>query len=157
MIGHDIEGEHKDISVIRIVSSISDAADVSVRLAAVGFGRGIRRVGAWFGITFVIEHTDAGAIIVGSVGVTFDAEAMRGITEAPSLSVELICVAHLVLDPCLVVGGFIILEERGFRRGRVFNFIRPVIIIGLIVYGGVRTCGWNDLARDGDRYYQRSC
>ena len=49
---------------------------------------------------------------------------------------ELLCLSLLVIDPYLVVGVFIILEERGFMPGCVFTGIRLVIIIGVIVCGG---------------------
>ena len=54
-----------------------------------------------------------GAAGVGSVCVPFYTEAMSSIAEIPSFSVGLLLVAHLVLDPCLVVGGFVVLSDRG--------------------------------------------
>ena len=60
--------------------------------------RGVSYIGVWFLINLFIEHTDAGATLVSSVGVPFDEEAMRGIAEVPSLDVELLCVSHLVLE-----------------------------------------------------------
>ena len=84
---------------------------------------------------FFIEHTYASAASVGGVGVPFDAEMMGGITEVPTIDVEPLCVYHLVLEPCIVVGGFIVIDEMGFRRGCVFTDVLLVVIIGLIVYG----------------------
>ena len=52
MIAHEIEGGYKEPSDIRRVSVISNAADVSVILADVVFGRGIRHIDNWFVITF---------------------------------------------------------------------------------------------------------
>ena len=99
IISHDIEDGRKDTSGIRRVSSIKDADDVSVRLSAVGLGIGISRVGGWFGFTLVIQHTNAGATSIGSLGMPFYVGAMRDITEVPNLYLGIICVAHLVLDP----------------------------------------------------------
>ena len=65
----------------------------------------------------------------------FDAEMMGGITEVLNIDVEPLCVYHLLLEPCIVVRGFIVIDEMGFRRGRVFTDVLLVVIIGLIVYG----------------------
>ena len=62
------------------VSRISDDDDSSVSLDTVGVGRGISHIGGCFEINFVTDHMDADATIFVSVGVTFDVEAMRGIT-----------------------------------------------------------------------------
>ena len=85
MISHETEGRCKDISDIIRVSSSSYADNASVSMASVGFGRGISRVGSWFGTTLVIKHAYVGEKSVGSVDVIFDAEAMRGIAEVPSI------------------------------------------------------------------------
>ena len=34
----------------------------------------------------VVQHADAGAVSVGSVGVPFDAEEIKGVGELPSLA-----------------------------------------------------------------------
>ena len=52
---------------------------MSVRLAAFGVSRGISRFGGWFEINVFVDNADAGATSVGGVGVSFDAEEMRGI------------------------------------------------------------------------------
>ena len=110
MIVRDIEGGRKETSDIIRVSTISDSSDISVSLYDVGVGRSISRVGSWFGIILIIEHTYVCETSVMCVGVLFDAEAMRGIVEVPSLSMELLCANHLVLDPRLVFGVFTVLE-----------------------------------------------
>ena len=89
MIAHGIEVRRKETSYIRIVSSITDAYSVSVSLAFAGFGRGIRRVGGWLGLTLVLQYAYAGVKIVGDVGVPFYAEAMRDVAEVTSLAVGL--------------------------------------------------------------------
>ena len=103
MIALDIEGVCTENSDIRRVSSSIDTSGVSVILAAVGVVRGSSRVGGWFGITFAIDHTDAGAKSVRGVGVPFDAKLMRGVSEVPSLSMEQLCVAHLLRDLVLLL------------------------------------------------------
>ena len=45
----------------------------------------------------------------------------------------ILLVSHIVLEPRLVVVGFAMLDERGFRQGRVFTAVLMGIIIGLIV------------------------
>ena len=90
MIAHNIEGGCKETIYVRRVSGITDAAGVSVSLAAVGFDRVISRVGGWIGITLDFQHAYAGATSFGGVGVPFDAEAMRGVAEGPSLAVLII-------------------------------------------------------------------
>ena len=87
IIAHKIEGGCKGTSDVGIFSGITDAADVSVSLSDVGLGRGISRGGGWIGITLVLQHAYAGATSVDGVGVKFDAEAMRGVAEVPSLAV----------------------------------------------------------------------
>ena len=87
MISHEIEGGYTETSDVGRVSGITDAADVSFSLAAVGSGRFIRRVGGWIGITLVLQNADTGAKSVDVVRVPFDTEATRGITEVPSLDV----------------------------------------------------------------------
>ena len=79
MITHEVEVRCKETSDVIRVSSISDAAIVGFILDDVVVGRGISRVGGWFGITLTIEYTYAGTTSVGGVGVPFDVEAMRGI------------------------------------------------------------------------------
>ena len=66
---------------------------------------------------------------------------MRGIVEVPSLSVELFFVGHLVIYTRPIVGGFIMLEERGFRQGRVFTAVFLRSIVGSIVCGGAVLVG----------------
>ena len=87
MISHEIEGGYKETSDVGRVSGITDAADVSFSLAAVGSGGFIRRIGGWIGITLVLQNADAGEKSVGSVRLKSDTEATRGITEVPSLDV----------------------------------------------------------------------
>ena len=87
MITHDIEGRCKETSDVRSISVITYYAGVSVVLAAVVVEGGIRCIGGCLGITFVFQHADGGETSVGGVGVPFDAEAMRGIAEVPSLDV----------------------------------------------------------------------
>ena len=87
MIDHNIECGCKDTIFVGRVSGITDAADFSVILAAVGFDRVISRVDGWIGITLVLQHAYAGATSVGGVSVPFDAEKMRGVEEVPSLAV----------------------------------------------------------------------
>ena len=141
IIAHDIEGGREETSDIRRVSSISDADDVSVSLDTVGVVREISRIVGWFGVDLVIQHIDAVATSVSGVGVPFDTGEMRGIIEVPSLAVVLLCVSQIVLDPRLVIGGFVMLKERGFRRGSVFTAVRLGIVIGLIVCGGAVLAG----------------
>ena len=80
MIIHKIEVGRKENSDTIRVSIITDAAGFSISLVFVGVETVISSVSGWFGIILVIEHTDAGATCVGSVGVPFDAKSMRGIT-----------------------------------------------------------------------------
>ena len=134
MTAYDIESGRKKTINLRRVSSISGFYNFSVSMAVPGVGRCIIRIASWFGINFFIGPIDAGATSSGFVGVPFDAEAMRGISEVPSLAVELLCISHLVLDPRLVIRVFIMLEKRGFGKGRVFAAVPLGIIIGLIVF-----------------------
>ena len=111
MISHEIEGRFKETSDIIRVSSITDADDVSVSLAVVGVGRGISRVVGWLVITLVLQHTYAGATSVVVVGVPFDVEAMRGISEGVFLMLEERVCPHChmpgnyCLFDCLLGGG----------------------------------------------------
>ena len=78
-----------------------------------------------------------GVTSVGGIGLPFELEAMREITEVPSIDVVIICVTHLLLDSRLVVVVFLLLEEEGFNQGRIFTAKNLGIVIGLIVCGGV--------------------
>ena len=86
-----------------------------------------------FGLDLVIQHTDAGATSVGILGVPFDEDAIRGITEVPSISVGIPYVSHLALDPRLIIGEFLMNEEMEFRQGRVFTDVCLIIVTSLII------------------------
>ena len=75
------------------------------------------------------------------MGVPFGVKAMRGIAEVSSISVELLFESQVVLDRCLFVEGFVIIEEKGFKWVRVFAAARLVIIIRLIFYRGKGLAG----------------
>ena len=87
MISHEIEGGYKETSDVGRVSGITDAADASFSLDAVGSGGFIRRIGGWIGITLVFQHEYAGKTSDGGVRMSFYTEAMRGVTEVTSLVV----------------------------------------------------------------------
>ena len=89
----------------------------------------------------VIQNADVGVASVGSVCVPFEAEAMRSVADVPSISMGLLLVSHLVLKTRIIIGLFVIFEEREFRRGRVFTDIYLGIIACLIVCRGAGFAG----------------
>ena len=105
----------------------------------------------------VLQNADTGATSVGGVGVPFDAESISDISELPSIVVGLLLLAHPVLDPCLVVGVFVVLEKRVFRWGRVFNFHMPDNYSRFDCLWGSGVCRWTNLERASSDYYQKPC